>query len=872
MPLSWPFSGRTGQIGTIESWIADPDVAGVVVSGPAGVGKSRTVREALRAANGGLEARWVVAARSARDLPLGAFSGWIPQGVKDTVHMIRGVIESLTSTRPGTAVVIAVDDAHLLDELSIFVVHQLVQRHVATVVLTVRDGEPAPTSLHEVLQLGRFERVGLPPLSAPETATLLEATLTGAVDSDAVRRLWQLTGGNLLYLQHIVEHEVTSGRLANDAGVWRWTGDPVLPPDLVGAVESRLGSLPQPVADVMDVLAVAEPMDLAVLTRISGPAAVEAAELGGLITVESIGGRTRVRMSHPLYGEVRRHRTARTRLRRLRGVVATELGRADHLDDIQSVVQRGALTLESDLDPDVNLLMEAAHGAVWLADLGLAERLAQAAAESGGPAEAKLIRAHALSWSGRGEDAEALLSDAAAGQHEDAVRARIAFLRASNLLWALGDPERARQVIDDAAGLASDAARRYVEAFRTISWFAADQPDQAQESAKSLRLQDLPPVVGAEVAWVLATIAADAGRAEDAVAISTTGYAVAQRSLDAPHMRLNIADAQVSAFLLAGQVKEALQTADSAQLQALDLPGVAQLLAAAVAGRAMLGAGQLGGAVALLSNAVQGLCAAHASGWGYRYRIALATALAMRGDHVAAAAELAVIDQTLRPFRSLAYERRLAEAWTAACEGAVSVAIDHALSGAEEAARLGQLAGEVLCRQTATQFGDRTGQARLSELALIVGSPRAHTAAHFAAALQSGNGPELRSVAAEFEQLGDLVAAIDALSLAAVAFRRHDLRGSALACSTEAAALAQRCDGALTPALRQATEPLPLTERERELVMLIGQGLSNREAAEKLTLSVRTVESHIYRAMAKTGTASRAELAALLTLRTDSGS
>ena len=67
-----------------------------------------------------------------------------------------------------------------------------------------------------------------------------------------------------------------------------------------------------------------------------------------------------------------------------------------------------------------------------------------------------------------------------------------------------------------------------------------------------------------------------------------------------------------------------------------------------------------------------------------------------------------------------------------------------------------------------------------------------------------------------------------------------------------------------TPALRQASEPLPLTDREREIVMLIGEGLSNRAVAERLTLSVRTVESHIYRAMSKTGTTSRDELAALL--------
>lgn len=45
--------------------------------------------------------------------------------------------------------------------------------------------------------------------------------------------------------------------------------------------------------------------------------------------------------------------------------------------------------------------------------------------------------------------------------------------------------------------------------------------------------------------------------------------------------------------------------------------------------------------------------------------------------------------------------------------------------------------------------------------------------------------------------------------------------------------------------------------------------LSSREVAEQLKLSVRTVERHVYRAMTKTGTTSRQELAALLSLRDD---
>jgi DNA-binding CsgD family transcriptional regulator len=119
-------------------------------------------------------------------------------------------------------------------------------------------------------------------------------------------------------------------------------------------------------------------------------------------------------------------------------------------------------------------------------------------------------------------------------------------------------------------------------------------------------------------------------------------------------------------------------------------------------------------------------------------------------------------------------------------------------------------------------------------------------------------------VSEQFEEIGDLVAAVDAAAHAAIMYRRRDLRGSALRCSARADALAAQCGGASTPALRQASERLPLTDREREIVMLLGQGLSGRAVAERLTLSVRTVEGHIYRAMTKTGATSRDELAALL--------
>src|SRR5262249_26439577 len=122
---------------------------------------------------------------------------------------------------------------------------------------------------------------------------------------------------------------------------------------------------------------------------------------------------------------------------------------------------------------------------------------------------------------------------------------------------------------------------------------------------------------------------------------------------------------------------------------------------------------------------------------------------------------------------------------------------------------------------------------------------------------------ELAAVSEDFEAAGDCVAAVDAAAEASLEFRRQDLRGSAYGCTSRAEALAAKC-GADTPTLRQAREPLPLSDREREIALLVGQGLSNNDIADRLTLSVRTVEGHIYNAMKKTGTTTREELAALL--------
>ena len=862
MRLSWPLTGRAEELRLIESVLVDRDAAGVIVRGAAGVGKSRLAREALAdAGRRGGTVRWLVGTNAARTLPLAAVNDWVGSTDAVSLDVVRTVIGELTAAPPGTPVLIGVDDVALLDDLSTFVVHQIVRRGTAKLVFTVRDGDPIPEATQEIWKDNPFERLALQPLSREETTAAVSVALGGGIGPESAARLWRLTRGNPLYLRNVVEHEVAEGRLVQHDGRWVLHGEPVIAPGLAELIDARLGALPDAVGEVIDVLALAEPLDIAQLTSITSVAAVEEADIRGLITVESSDRGMAVRVAHPLYGEVRRQRAAPTRLRRLRGVIATGLVSAQ---DTQTIVRRAALSLDSDLAPDAQLLPAAAGGAVSLADMPLADRLAAAAIRAGAGLDAYLIRSWALGWADPGA-ADAVLAGIPTADLTAEEDVLVACYRAMCLLWGLADPDGTKRILDEVSPRAPVHTRSWIDAAYVMYWAAMAKPDNARRVAVDVALDDLPGLSGAATSWALGVACGDVGHTAEARTVFETGYGIVTRTGQAPHLYYLIADRHLGVLLQSGLIGEAASLAEQVRRQAVDLPGVASLLSAAIAGRAALGAGQVRAAHALLEPVIEAFFAdGDVNGLGYRYQIADTIALAISGEVSAAAAVLADLQQHVHPsYRFVDYERELARAWVAAGQGSLGEGIAICAAAAETACANGQYAAEVVCLQTAAQFGERSCAVRLGELAAIVEGPRVAAAAQFAAALSGADAAGLAAASAEFERIGDLVAAVDAAAQAARVYRRQGRQGSAWGCSTRAEAIAATC-GALTPALQQAVERLPLTDREREIVLLLGQELSSPAIAERLTLSRRTVEGHIYRAMAKTGVASRAELAALL--------
>ena len=91
--------------------------------------------------------------------------------------------------------------------------------------------------------------------------------------------------------------------------------------------------------------------------------------------------------------------------------------------------------------------------------------------------------------------------------------------------------------------------------------------------------------------------------------------------------------------------------------------------------------------------------------------------------------------------------------------------------------------------------------------------------------------------------------------------------GDAVVAPSTTRRLLEHFAASLPDPLAEATGPDPrlaaLTEREREVLVLVGRGLSNTEIAAELVVAEATVKTHVSRLLAKTGSRDRVQLVVL---------
>jgi DNA-binding CsgD family transcriptional regulator len=892
---AWPLVGRASALDLACAALAGG--SDVLVTGPLGVGRTRLAEEVLaRAEARGDRVVRLTVTRAAATIPFGAATPLLPTGEAEpdagssTTGTLLAARQAFAERARDGVVLVGVDDAHLLDEATATLLAALAEDGHIRLVLTVRSGDHVPEAVDALWRGKGWCHIELAELTEAEVRELLTQVLDGEVESATVERLWEATRGNVLFLRELCRDAIDAGTLALRHGVWAWAPGPFTGPRLHDLVAGRIGALTVEERHVAGLLALGEPLSLGLLGWLADAGAVAAMRDRGLIEVERVEGRQVARLAHPLYADGMRAQlgpleTADLYATLVRGTLA-EAGThvagppdATHLDP-EERLRLAVWSISSNVEADPGLLAAAAADAREHDDPALAERLARAAlgqTPSTGIARppapvpppcvvsfnAALTLGEALGDLQRPEEAEAVLRPLAGLARTDADRTRVAVAQLAALRLVPGGADRAREVAAG-AGVTDPTGDDVVRATLADTLSHLGALDEAGRLASDLLKSGAPEVrpraVAAATIWL-----AHIGRSDRAVDVATQTSppppAPAGRGTGA--RRRSPAASAIVGLVAGGRVTEAEAAVDRAVADPVSRRHLYRGTLALLRGRIALSRGRPATARTALGEAAVVLGRADQLGRHAWALTLLAEAHALLGDGQGA-------DDSLRARttwgQSERYRRDIqrAEVWALVARGDAASAASRALSLADDCRAVGHTGYELTFLDLALRLGADEAAARALAVAPAVEGPFAPAFAAFCTALSAGDGAALDAAAARYARLGLDLHAAEAATHAARAYHRAGDPRRAGEARVHARRLAERCEGARTPALAGGSLAGDLTPREREVALLAGQGLSSRAIAERLEVSVRTVDNQLGRAYRKLGVTSRAELAELL--------
>ena len=869
--------GRQGE--TAEAVAAlGGESGGVLVVGDAGVGKTTLARAAIARVRAGdpPDVLWLAAQGSEPAIPFGVFAPFVDgaQGARsretDPFFLLQTLRRELLERAGGKPLIIGVDDAHLLDGHSATLLYQLVASREARVIATMRPG-PGPAPLRALWKEQLVERIDLEPLGRRDTLACARMLLGGGqLGGELAEALWRTSRGNPLYLRELLAAGQRSGRVSECGGMWRLTGELTVGPRLTELLRERLDTADAEELASLEVFAFAGPIPLSVAERVVPPSHVGGLQRLGLLAVERSHGEPTGRVEHPVVAESLRQEMSASRRRELSRLLADAFHADGRLQEELLRVVSWRLDSAVAVPPDV--LLQAALQAGEHQHWPLSARLAEAAVAAGGGTEAALALADAHRAMGHFREAlEAL--DGIECQGDDQV-ARGAVLRAYVLSLGLGRFEEADWALERAARRIGDApTRTWVEAVQAgLLNFAGRPAEAVARSRPLLQRPDLPPRAELTARAASALGRAWCGHPDEALRLLA----------DAPRLERPVQGGwlpaswmtvtRVLAFGQAGQVTalEDLAASDYRQGVQLDNRHL-QGRAAGELGWAAILRGDLILAVRRFREATTVLAMVDSPGDHAYAGIGLAEALAETGDVAGATEALEGARPLAGKSPALGPRWEVAAARVEAAEGAIGDALGRLEEAAATARRNGLAGYEVMALHAAVRLGSTAVAERLTELEEVVGNELVVTLAAQARALaaQEGSADMLDRIAEVYARRELRLFAAEAAAQACQAHRRSGNPRRATASASRAHVLLGAPPDIRPLALVMAAVPPELTRREGEVATLAARGLSSSSIADRLCVSVRTVETHLARVYFKLGIGSRSELASALLVHGD---
>ena len=871
----WPMVGRGREIARLRDAISGQH--GAVITGPAGVGKTTLAMVGVEfAQDQGMSVALVAGTEAARGFPFGAFASLLPQastpagiGPESHAELLRYYTRDLLDEACGRPLLVLVDDAHLLDDGSAMLVHQLAQTGSATVVACVLAfgratgaGQSASDAMVVLWKDYAAERIELGALDDQAMEDLLVAVLGGPVDSSSMREVAERSLGDPLFLHELVVGALESGALSEDNGVWRLRG-PLRPTArLVELVTMRLGTLTDAERHVLELTAVGEPLAQPALDELAEATAVESLEDRGLITSRMDGRRLQVCMAHPVFGDVVRLGISARRERTLARALADASGGRRQEDTLLMASLR---LVGGGGSPE--LLLAGAQAARERRDFALTERMARAAMDNGEGFEARILAAEAAHIRGRPEDAATELAALATSAATLTEQVRVALMRFDHEFWAKGtagasEIEQLLSQVVDPQWHDELLARRLILS-GTVSGPRAVVEAVTLPRGSAAGSGGPPTSLQAVVGEGLTRT----GRLHQALTVLTPGSLAKGSGVDTMGVWAEPWSPfgnQTLALVALGRLEEAdLLLAAAHDDLAASVGTLERAIVAASLGALRLEQGRVQSSFLQATSAAAmflDLGLPVSARWCYAHS---AMALSLAGAAEKATETLGELDALGLP-TDMEYEVDVlqARAWAWAAGGDMGTARKNL----ELAVDLGRQVGDLLGATKALHGLARLGRARqvvdqLAELVEQVDGELTAARLTYARAAAAKDSGALVTAAERFESVGALLYAAEALGESAVHFRRDGLSRDAAAAQQRAARLLARCEGAVTPFVRAIGARAQLTPAELDTALQAATGSTDKQIAEMMHLSVRTVENRLHRAYQKLGLSHRRELA-----------
>jgi DNA-binding NarL/FixJ family response regulator len=866
----WPtLVARDGELRQALAALEDgAEFHGVALVGDSGVGKSTLARAlADTLESGGCTVRYVLCTQTGSTVPLGAFYRSVTVDAPQEPGVMLAAAQRILEREENLVVV--VDDAQLLDPLSSTLVHQLGASGSARLIVTIRSGHPVPDAVTALLKERLLLSLRIEAFTREQTEALASAMLGGVVDTRLINELHQRTAGNPLLLCGLLSAGRESGVLARTDAGWQLRGALRVNRQLQDLLEIHLQSFAPEELDAVVILAAAEVLDWEILRGLCDADVVGRLERGGVIQLVADGANTVARLCHPIVGEAAMQRAGVMRTRQLTSALAQQLQKhmqtqeeRSGLADARTRIQLAQFMMRSDVPPDLDLIIDAAASAMTMSDIACGGELARFAFERGGGLPAAIVLTRALIWQGRGDEIEAMLNDVDPDGADEWLIVQWGCLRAANLFFSCGRVEPARLALADVrARVDSEALLPLVTAMEaSFACFSGDVRT-ALNLGCALYTSAVQPLVRMwAIPWTCWALALS-GRFGEVRRVADAGRAAVFDQLG-PY-RFAVGLAEVVALTAAGDNPAAERVWERYAPTTWVWPA-AEAFLRAMLGLAQLARGALASACSTFQDSISAMSHGFPSAWVMLVSAWSAQAEGARGDSAAAAAALGRSEEAYGPQVALFLpELELARAWERASVGDTSAAQMHGVRAAQIARRSGMYAVEMRALHTGVRLNDYSHAERLAQLATTLNTPMAEAIAQHARGLADHDGDVLDAAAHRFADIGAMALAADAAAQAAREHARTGQRGKETKSSTRAHGLARQ-GGIRTPAVDKAAWPLPITAREREIANLVVAGLSNRQIADRLVVSVRTVEGHVYRMFAKLGIDDRDQLVHLV--------